>query len=126
VWTDIVLIDGDVLPGEAASIAEKCPRAKLYAMKANPTMTALLSALAMDDDTLRTLYKRVRMGGTMAPSQLAADTGLTPAQVLIGLMAFHQVRLVEMSLSPYAVRILPPERCRIDDSEVVRYLRAIH
>jgi hypothetical protein len=126
VWTDIVLIDGDLLPGEAASIAEKCPRAHIHVMKANPTMTALLSALAMDDDTLRTLYKRVRMGGTMAPSQLAADTGFTPAQVLIGLMAFHQVRLVEMSLDPYAVKLLPPEKCRMDDSAIVRYLRAIH
>ena len=125
-WTDIVLMDGDVLPGEAASIAAKCPRAKLHAMKPNPAMTALLSALAMDDDTLRTLYKRVRLGGTMAPSQLAADTGLTTAQVLTGLLAFHQVRLVELSLSPYAVKLLPPEKCRMDDSEVVRYLRAIH
>ena len=125
-WTDIVLLDGDTLPGEAASIAAKCPRAKLHAMKPNPATTALLSALAMDDDTLRTLYKRVRLGGTMAPSQLAADTGLTTAQVLTGLMAFHQVRLVELSLSPYAVKLLPPEKCRMDDSEVVRYLRAIH
>ena len=125
VWTDIVLIDGDVLPGEAASIAEKCPRAQLHAMKQNPAMTALLSALAMDDDTLRTLYRRVRMGGTMAPGQLAADTGLIPAQVLTGLLAFHQVRLVEMSLDPYAVRLLPPEKCRMDDSELVRYLRNI-
>ena len=125
-WTDIVLLDGDVLPGEAASIAAKCPRAKLHAMKPNPATTALLSALAMDDDTLRTLYKRVRLGGTMAPSQMAADTGLTTAQVLTGLLAFHQVRLVELSLSPYAVKLLPPEKCRMDDSEVVRYLRAIH
>ncbi|MBQ7139581.1 MAG: single-stranded-DNA-specific exonuclease RecJ, partial [Clostridia bacterium] len=125
-WTDIVLLDGDVLPGEAASIAAKCPRAKLHAMKPNPPTTALLSALAMDDDTLRTLYKRVRLGGTMAPSQLAADTGLTPAQVLTGMTAFHQVRLVEMSLSPYAVKLLPPEKCRMEDSELVRYLRAIH
>ncbi len=124
-WTDIVLLDGDVLPGEAASIAVKCPRAKLHAMKPNPATMALLSALAMDDDTLRTLYKRVRLGGTMAPSQLAADTGLTPAQVLTGMMAFHQVRLVEMSLFPYAVKLLPPEKCRMDDSEVVRYLRNI-
>ena len=125
-WTDIVLLEGDVLPGEAASIAAKCPRAKLHAMKHNPATTALLSVLAMDDETLRTLYKRVRLGGTMAPSQLAADTGLTTAQVLTGMTAFHQVRLVEMSLSPYAVKLLPPEKCRMEDSELVRYLRAIH
>lgn len=123
VWTDIVLIDGDVLPGEAALIAERCPRAALHAMKPNPAMRALLQSIAMDDDTLRTLYKRVRLGGTMAPGQLGTDTGLTAAQVLTGLMAFHQVRLVEMSLEPYAVRLLPPVKCCMDDSTVVRFLR---
>ena len=126
VWTDIVLLDGDVLPGEAAAIAEKCPRAKLQAMRTNPAMKALLAYLSMDDDTLRTLYKRVRMGGTMAASQLAAGTGLTSAQVLTGLMAFHQVHLVEMSLNPYAVKLLPPEKCRMDDSPVIRYLRSLN
>ncbi len=125
IWTDIVLLDGDVLPGEAAWVAEKCPRARLHAIKANPAMKTLLGQLAMDDETLRTLYKRVRMGGTMAASQLAADTGLTSPQALTGLMAFHQVRLVEASLNPYAVRVLPPERCRMDDSPLVRYLRGM-
>ncbi len=124
VWTDIVLLDGNLLPGEAAAIAEKCPRAQLHAMRENPALKALLARLAMDDETLRTLYKRVRMGGTLAPGQLAADTGLTVAQALTGLMAFHQVKLVEMSLEPYAVRLLPPVKCRMDDSELVRYLRA--
>ncbi len=126
VWTDIVLLDGDVLPGEAAEIRRQCPRARLHAMQGNQNVKALLASLAMDDDTLRTLYKRVRMGGTMALPQLGEDTGLTLAQVLTGLMAFHQVRLVEMSLDPYAVKLLPPQKCRMDDSALVRYLRAIH
>ncbi|MGN1369726.1 MAG: single-stranded-DNA-specific exonuclease RecJ [Aristaeellaceae bacterium] len=126
VWTDIILLDGDLLPGEAAAIAEKCPRAHLHAMKANPAMKALLSQLGMDDDTLRTLYRRVRMGGTMAASQLAADTGLNAPQVLTGIMAFHQVHLAEVSLDPYAVRLLPPQKCRMDDSPLVRYLRGNH
>ncbi len=124
-WTDIVLLDGDVLPGEAAAIAAKCPRARLHALKGEAAMTALLSSLAMDDETLRTLYKRVRLGGTMAAAQLAADTGLSPQQVLAGMMAFHQVKLVEMSLDPYAVRVLPPVKCRMDNSPLVRYLRGI-
>ncbi len=126
VWTDIVLLDGDVLPGEASAIAAKCPRAKLHAMRANPAVKELLTSLAMDDDTLRTLYKRVRLGGTMAVHQLAEDAGLLVPQVLTGLLAFHQVKLVEMSLDPYAVKLLPPQKCKMDDSELVRYLRAIH
>ena len=126
VWTDIVLLDGDVLPGEASAIAVKCPRAKLHAMRANPAVKTLLASLAMDDDTLRTLYRRVRLGGTLAVHQLAEDTGLTAPQVLTGLLAFHQVKLAEMSLDPYAVKLLPPQKCSMDDSELVRYLRAIN
>ena len=122
-WTDIILLDGDALAGEAAALKRQCPRAQLHAMKNNPALESLLAQLAMDDDTLRTLYRRLRMGGTMAVNQLAADTGLSAAQVLTGLMAFHQVHLVEASLSPYAVRVLPPEKCRMDDSPLVRYLR---
>lgn len=125
VWTDIVLLDGDLLPGEAGLIAEKCPRAHLHAMPKNPALRTLLQQLAMEDETLRTLYRRVRQGGDMSPRQLSADTGLTQEQVLTGLMAFHQVKLVEMSLSPYAVRLLPPVKCRMDDSELIRYLRAL-
>ncbi len=125
IWTDIVLLDGDVLPGEAAAIAEKCPRARLHAVKGPSALTGLLRAIAMDDDTLRHLYKRVRLGGTMAVGQLASDTGLTAPQVLTGLTAFHQVRLVEMSHAPYAVRLLPPVRCRMDDSPLVCYLRRL-
>lgn len=123
VWTDILWVDGALLPGEVAAVTEKCPRARLHAMKENPALAALLAQLAMDDDTLRTLYRRVRLGGTLSPGQMAADTGLNIPQVLTGLMAFQQVRLAEASLNPYAVRLLPPQRCRMDDSPLVRYLR---
>ena len=123
VWTDILWVDGALLPGEVAAVAKKCPRARLHAMKENPALAALLAQLAMDDDTLRKLYRRVRLGGTLSPGQMAADAGLNIPQVLTGLMAFQQVRLAEASLNPYAVRLLPPQRCRMDDSPLVRYLR---
>lgn len=125
VWTDIVLLDGDLLPGQSAAIAEKCPRARLHAMGRNPAMQALLRQIAMDDETLRTLYKRVRQGGDLSPRALSADAGLTEAQVLTGLLAFHQVGLAELSLSPYALRLLPPVKCHMDDSALIRYLRAL-
>ena len=125
VWRDIVLLDGDVLPGEAEAIMLRCPRATLHALKPNPDFTALLADLAMDDETLRALYRRLRLGGTLAASNLAEDCGLTIPQVLTGLTAFHQVKLAEVSLDPYAVRLLPPVKCRMDDSPLIRYLRAV-
>ena len=80
----------------------------------------------MDDETLRALYRRLRLGGTLAASKLAEDCGLTIPQVLTGLTAFHQVKLAEVSLDPYAVRLLPPVKCRMDDSPLIHYLRTIH
>ena len=125
IWRDIILLDGDVLPGEAEAIMMRCPRATLHALKPNPDFTALLADLAMDDETLRVLYRRLRLGGTLAASQLAEDCGLSVPQVLTGLTAFHQVRLAEVSLDPYAVRLLPPVKCRMDDSRLVRYWRKL-
>ena len=50
---------------------------------------------------------------------------MTQQQALTGLTAFMQVKLIELSVEPYAVRLLPPVKCRMDDSEVIRYLRAL-
>ena len=114
---------GDVLPGEAAAIQAKCPRARLKCLRENPAMTALMASLALPDEPLRGLYRRLRAGGNLAQAALARDTGLTEAQVLTGLTAFHQVKLVEFSLEPFALRLLPPVKCSMADSAVIRYLR---
>ena len=124
-WQHIVLLDGDVLPGEAAAIARRCPRAKIHALRANPIFTGLLKELAVEDEPLRDLYRKLRQGGSYALRQLAEDAGLTQEQVLVGLTAFHQVHLAEFSLDPYAVKLLPPVKCRMDDSELICYLRQI-
>lgn len=123
VWEHIILLDGDLLPGEAGAIAARCPRAALYAMKPNPAFAALLRSIAMEDEPLRCLYRRLRQGGSTMASQLAKDCGLTIPQVLTGLTAFQQVHLAEVSLEPYAVHLLPPVKCQMDDSPVIHYLR---
>ncbi|MBR2718797.1 MAG: single-stranded-DNA-specific exonuclease RecJ [Clostridia bacterium] len=126
VWEHIVLLDGDVLSGESAAIQAKCPRAQLHAMKPNPLFLQQLRELAMEDEPLRDLYRRLRQGGNTMASQLAQDCGLTVPQVLVGLTAFSQVKLAEVSLEPYAVRLLPPVKCSMDDSPVIRYLRSLN
>lgn len=74
-WREIVLADGDVLPGEAEAIRARCPRAALSAMKPNPALVAQLQSIALPDEPLRTLYRRLRQGGVTAPEALARDTG---------------------------------------------------
>ena len=125
VWQEVVLLDGCLLPGEAETIQQRCPRARLRRMKPNPGLTAQLRELALADEPLRGLYRRVRRGGALAPSQLAADCGLTVPQVLTGLTAFRQVGLAEFSLEPFALCLLPPVKCRMEDSPLIRYLRGL-
>ncbi len=125
VWEHIILLDGEVLPGESAAIREMCPRAQLYAMKPNPLFLQLLRELALADEPLRRLYRRLRLGGNTMASQLAKDCDLTVPQVLVGLTAFSQVKLAEVSLEPYAVRLLPPVKCSMEDSPLIRYLRKL-
>ena len=126
VWREIILLDGDLLPGEAEAIRERCPRATVRAMKPNPRFAAQLRAIAMADEPLRDLYRRLRQGGSTAVSAMAADCGLTCGQVLVGLTAFMQVGLAEVSLEPYAVRLLPPVKCSMADSPLIRYLRGLN
>ena len=125
VWEHVVLLDGDVLPGEAAAIMQRCPRAEMYAMKPNPAFRDTLRHLALEDEPLRGLYRRLRAGGNTMASQLAEDAGLTLPQTLAGLTAFSQVGLAEVSLEPYAVRLLPPVKCSMDDSPLIHYLRSL-
>ena len=110
VWTDVVFIDGDVLPGEVAAIREKCPRARLCQLRTNPALMQLLESLRMERDALAKLYIRLRQGGAMALRTLMEDTGLSAAQTLTGLMALHQAQLAEVSLEPFAVRLIPVPR----------------
>lgn len=123
VWTDIVLLDGDVLAGESERIQRTCPRAAMHALKPSPAFSAQLDELSLGDEPLRTLYRRLRAGGSTMVSHLSADTGLSAEQTLVGLTAFGQVRLAEFSLDPYALRLLPPVKCRMEDSALIHYLR---
>lgn len=124
-WHDVVLLDGDVLPGEAAMIRQSCPRARLYALKPNEPFVKALDTLAVEDEPLRNLYRALRKGGALSPESLARESGLTQEQTLVGLTAFGQVGLAQFRLSPFGVALLPPRKCRMEDSAVIRYLRSL-
>lgn len=124
IWTDVVLLDGDVLPGELVAIHQACPHATLHMVQGVPEgLRAQLDALAMADEPLRALYKQLLRGGVFSASALAQASGLTQEQVLVGLTAFHQVQLVTFSLDPFALSMLPMHKVRMADSPLIDYLR---
>lgn len=122
-WGHLVLLDGDTLPGERELLKAQCPRAELHTLRAPAAMKALMASLALEDEPLRELYRALRRGGGNAPRELARLSGLTLPQTLVGLTAFAQVRLAEFQLSPLTLRLLPPVKCAMADSALIRYLR---
>ena len=98
-WRDVVLLDGETLPGLKDIIRQKCPNARL-----------------------RGLYRRLLRGGTMAASALAQDCGMTEEQVLTGLTVFGQVALVSFKLDPYQLTLLPMHKVALTDSPLRKYL----
>ena len=108
-WRDVVLLDGETLPGLKAIIRQKCPNARLWCLSDAP-------------DDLRGLYRRLLRGGTMAASALAQDCGMTEEQVLTGLTVFGQVALVSFKLDPYQLTLLPMHKVALTDSPLRKYL----
>ena len=128
VWTDIVLIDGDMLPGEAAEVAARCPRAKITRLPENPALREQLRGITLDRDTLRRLYLCLRQGHVQSLRQLTEAAALSTPQVLTGMTALQQAGLAEMTLSPFMVRLVPlPRGTKADplDTPVMKYLLAL-
>lgn len=122
-WQDVVLLDGDALPGLSEAVRRQCPHARLWRMQDAPdALQAQHSALCVGEDALRGLYKRLLRGGTMALSALAQDCGMTETQVLTGLTIFAQVQLVSFSIDPYQLTLLPMRKVSLMDSPLRKYL----
>ena len=122
-WRHVVLLDGCAVPGELEWLGRLCPRAELHVLRVPAAMTDLMGSLALEDEPLRELYRTLRRGGGSSLVELARGSGLSVEQTLVGLTAFAQVRLVEFRLSPFTLRMLPPVKCAMADSSLIRYLR---
>ena len=130
VWQTIVLIDDDVLPGEADAIRAACPRAQIFALKlgrdpkTNPLLQELRD-LQMDTDALRSLYVALRPGGQIDGRAIMHKTQLSAGQLLLGLETFAQIRLLTWTLNPLTVTFLPPRKASPDESPILRYVRSL-
>ena len=126
VWQDIVLLDGDTLPGEMEAIRIRCPRAKLWKMRENPAWTATVRSLKMDRAAMGKLYVSVK-AGQIALSGVTAASGMTMEQALTGLTVLAENGLIEFSPEPFAVRIIAGAGFHpLDESRLYRYLHGIN
>lgn len=125
VWQQIVLIDGDVLPGEYAWIRKMCPRAEIGFLKGG-TLIEELSALRMDTDLLRAIYRSTAMEtGPIDGRRVMQELNVTFGQLILALEAFAEVGLITWTLRPLKVQRIPGIKASPDDSPVLRYLRSV-
>ena len=124
-WQEILLLDGDIFPGEAEAIQARCPSAKLSALPPDPAWQNLPRDLALTDDALRQVYILLRKQPFRTLESLAAAASLTLPQALTALTAFAQTNLIRWTRSPFSLTLLPPVKCQMTDSPLIRYLRAL-
>lgn len=121
-WQQIILTDGDALPGLTKLVQDVCPRARLRMMKGTGTVTSLLRRINLDDEALRTVYRACRQDARV--DRLPKMTGFSPEQVRTALCAFEETHLLQTDGN--TLQLLPPVRCHMEDSPTVRYLRRIN
>ena len=107
-WDAVVLLDGDLLPGEAELIRARCPGAELYALRPGTLVPEQLRALRLSRETLGRLYQQIRAARyRLAPEELANAAGLTAGQLAIGLTALDWSGLIAYTAKPWAVKQVP-------------------
>ncbi len=124
-WRQVVLLDGELLPGEAALWRERLPLAEVAVGPYTPAFQALAAAVDGGDMAYRGLYKLLRSHAFASLAETAKAAGLTAAQARAGLAAFAQLNLIRFTASPFAYTLLPPAPCDLSDSHVLGALRGI-
>ena len=123
-WRTVILADGELLPGEAALIAKRCPRARVLVFPRSEELTFFLKPLVLCDDALRRLYKAARSLPGASPVKLAGASGLTPAQLTAGLYILMELALLDFQEKPFSLTMLPAGKCSTDESGLLRALKA--
>ena len=124
-WKRVVLLEGDLLPGEAAAICHNLPQAEIRAMPLNDALRDALHQLYLPREAMLQLYMAIK---AQAPTSMAAwcQLAMRPAHVLYtALYTFQQMKLLTFAPYPLTLTLLEkPPRQEIDDLPLRQYLQA--
>ena len=123
-WHTLILADGELMPGEAAALQEKCPRARILSYPQSQELKELVKPLALLDDELRRLYKTLGTLSSITTFSLSAAAHLSVPQVKAGLYVLSQLSLIAWEEEPFTLTKLPPVKCSLDDSLFLKTLRS--
>ena len=124
-WREVWLLDGELLPGEAALWRSRLPEARVHILPRSEALLTLARAVDAGDAAYRTLYKVLRGGAYRTLRQLAQAAGMEDAQARVGLHAFCQLGLIDYTQAPLRYAIRPAARCSLGNSPILSALRAL-
>ena len=124
-WRTVVLLDGPLTPAGEANYRRCLPTANVVALPRTPALRAMAAAIDAGDEAYRTLYRLLRCNAFGSLPDTARAAGLTPAQALAGLGAFHALGLIDFAEAPFHYTLLAPRKCALYQSPLLGALRAL-
>lgn len=124
-WRKVVLLDGELVRGEAALWKAKLPQAEIIALVPTAPLETLAASLDAGDKAYRMLYRLLRTNAFPSLAAAAKAAGLSPAQAHAGMIAFSELCLLSYGTSPFSYTLLPPVPCKLDDSPALGALRSL-
>ncbi len=124
-WRTVVLLDGPLTPAGEGFFARSLPDAAIVALPRSPALRAMAAAIDAGDDAYRALYRLLKGGAFGSLAAAAKAAGLTEAQTLAGLAAFHSLGLIDFAEAPFHYTVLAPRKCSLAQSPLLGALRAL-
>jgi len=120
-YRQIVLCDGDL--GERGAWEKACPQARVYALPFSGALRALLGQAFVDVPALRNCYLRIRDHLPRDVYDAAGAFALTPPQAAFALGVLGEIGLIDFTVSPFGVRLLPMVKRAPEESPLFRLAR---
>ena len=120
-YRHVVLCDGDL--GEGNAWKHSCPQADIFALPQTAPMRDLLSRLFADQDALRSCYAYLRKNSPRSLDDAARAPALTREQAAFALRVLSQIDLIDFSLLPFRVSLLPMQKRSPEESGLFRAAR---
>lgn len=123
-FRQIIFCDGDT--GEGDAYRSACPRATVAALPVSGFLKALLTASFVDKDTLRNCFIQLRNPSFRDLYGFAAVCGLTIPQAAFALAVLQEIELIDATLSPFRVSLLPMQKRGPEESKLFQLAMQIN
>ena len=124
-WSDIWLLDGVICEDELCWLKKACPQATIHVLTHSDSLRLIATRIDAGDEAYRRLYRCLAGRVLTNLHSISQICQLTPSQTLVGLQAFHDLQLISLSLSPFHYKVLPAQKCDLNDSYTLSCIRKL-